>query len=232
MMNLLKKILLFVAIFVSIQQAYTQNYIVSEEYDPDTTYGDRASQIAKLVTVQWGLNTSFLDEDSNTKLWGSNHFSAKLNTEWKIKGSVYNVLQFGWDWNTFKLKNNNDVLLGDSSFYGKRKLRADYVTVQYSIVKYKTDDYDVNGNYLQLGICGGYKVYSAYYIWDELNGVKIKNRASKLPFVNKYKLDLSITYGSDEMLIFARYRLTELFTRSDTGYTNVGSFTIGIGIHM
>ena len=207
-----------------------QDYVVDEIFEPDNYSGGfvEVSPNNRII-YSWGLNVNNI-EPNIIKSIGSNYFDFRYQYNIPIVNKVYLTFGFGSNWNVFNLENDSNSLYIDSLFHEKRKLRFQNITstvgLRFQAKKYPNDSW-----YLEVNFSNEYLVKSTYLTWGEVDGMKYKNKFSKLNFVDKYQYGLEIRGGYKNISLFSRYRFSNLINHSSMG-VDLPNLTFGLQIDI
>lgn len=207
-----------------------QDYVVDEIFEPDNYSGGFAEVSPNnRIIYSWGLNIDNT-ELNLIKETGSNYFDFRYQYNIPVFKTVYFTLGFGSNWNVFNLNNDSNLLYIDSLFHEKRKLRFQNITsvvgLRFQAKKHPNESWCLEVNFLN-----EYLVRSNYLTWGELDGMRYKNKFSKLNFVEKYQYGLEVRSGYKNISLFSRYRFSSLINRS-LGCVDLPNLTFGLQLDI
>lgn len=207
-----------------------QDYVVDEIFEPDNYSGGFAEVSSNnRIIYSWGLNIDNT-ELNLIKETGSNYFDFRYQYNIPVLKTVYFTLGFGSNWNVFNLNNDSNLLYIDSLFHEKRKLRFQNITsvvgLRFQAKKHPNESWCLEVNFLN-----EYLVRSNYLTWGELDGMRYKNKFSKLNFVEKYQYGLEVRSGYKNISLFSRYRFSSLINRS-LGGVDLPNLTFGLQLDI
>ncbi|MBK21092.1 MAG: hypothetical protein CMP63_02070 [Flavobacteriales bacterium] len=190
-----------------------QDYVVDEIFEPDDYSGGFAEVSSNNRFIySWGLNVNN-SELNLIKVSGSNYFDFRYQYNLPILKKVYFTSGIGLSWNIFNLNNDSNSFYIDSLFHQKRKLRFQNITSVIGL-RFQGKKYPNESWCLEVNFSNEYLIRSNYITWGELDGMKYKNKFSKLNFVDKYQYGFEIRGGYKNISLFSRYRLSNLINRS------------------
>ncbi len=207
-----------------------QDYVVDETFEPND-YSGRFGEMSpnNRIIYSWGMNINNT-ESKLIKEVGSNYFDFRYQYNMPIVKKIYFTLGFGYNWNVFNLGNDSNSLYIDSLFHEKRKLRFQNITSNVGL-RFQTKKSPNDSWYLEFNFSNEYLVRSNYVTWGELDGMKYKNKLSKLTAVDKYQYGFEIRSGFKNISLFSRYRLSNLISRSISD-VDLPNLTFGLQIDI
>lgn len=137
---------------------------------------------------------------------------------------MYFTSGFGYNWKSYKLKEDSNFLYSDSLFSEKRKIRAQNLGLTLGL-RYQSKPNAINSFFIQANAYGEALMHSAYITWDEIDGSPIRKKLSELSYLNNYNYGIELKVGVSYFLIFAKYRLSSFVENSN--YTDLPVLTIG-----
>jgi len=191
-----------------------QDYVVDEIFEPkDYSNGFNEVSPNNRVLYSWGLNINN-SESNQISETGSNYFDVRYQYNIPLLKKLFITIGCGYNWNAFNLKNSINSFYVDSLFHEKIKLRFQNITSVIG-VRFQNNKYDNVSWFLEVNFLNDYLIKSNYLTWGELDGMKYKNKFSKLSFVNQYQNGLEIRLGYKNISLFSRYRLSTLLKGSN-----------------
>lgn len=204
-----------------------QDYLVDERFHPSNYKPDVKIEIKNHRSINsWALNTSAFDEDELINTWGSNYFAFKYQYDKPLFLGVHWNIGFGYNWDNYKLKQRSDMLLHDSIFHDKTKLRIQNVSF-HSGFRFQTHKNFKKALYLQLNGYANVTTYTKMINWDEVGEMKLKNETRSLSYVTPYHYGVETRVGYGMVSFYARYRLSNIF-EEESNYRELPRLAIGI----
>lgn len=239
MRNLSFKISFLFCMVLSVQLS-AQRILVDES--PDTTgeipkFGpNRAIFYYPLMKV--GGFAPVLEEGMYLNPWCTT-ISYELRTKAKICKWNAVVLDIGYRCDRFSIKENADHTI---PFFGgnSKRSRLSSHNVTFSLCDRINFGRRANiqGIYLDFGFYGDYVFRSShmtvyeYYDSNSMSGdhMKIKTRATKLPYINQFNYGLTARFGWEWGSFFGMYRMTDLIVNADplTPWPDMPKLSFGV----
>lgn len=219
-----KSFLLFFVFFG--HYLFAQDYVVEEKFDPDNYANDSTSFENFSLIARWG---NFVTNNAHGELIepiGSNYVEFKYQYYFEFFKGCKLAIGSGYSLEAFKLKNDSSTLFLDSLFHLKRKFRFHNISTNFGINFYSNKEQSIS-SFLQFGVYYDLGFRSSYITWDEVNEMKLRSRATKLPFINPYNYGFEVRLGYGRIAGFLRYRLTDKI-KDGFGYRLIPIFNFGI----
>jgi len=226
----MKKILLGLAILIG-NLIVAQDHLVNERFDPlDYHSSDSTISTNSRMTDSWGLNTNLLEDDELIDLWGSNSFTLSYKYDVPLFMGVHWNVGIGYNWDNYKFKTRNDMMLHDSISHEKVKLRIQNIVFQTAI-RFQSSKDLYKAFYLELGSYANVKTFTKYTTWDEVDDMKLKNQTNSLNYVTPFHYGFEARIGYGVISLYTKYRLSDIF-ESEVNYRELPKLSIGLVIEV
>lgn len=221
------KRILGVLLILIVQMSYSQDYLVDERFYPEDFEPEEKIEMENHRSINsWALNSSMLDEEELINTWGSNYFAFKYQYDQPLFLGVHWNLGFGYNWDNYKLKQRSDMMLHDSIFHDKSKLRIQNVSFHTGI-RFQTSKNSKKALFLQVNGYANVTTYTKLITWDEVGDMELKNQTKNLDYITPYHYGVESRVGYGMFSFFARYRLSDVFEAS-SNYRELPRFALGI----
>lgn len=226
-----KRITLLLVVLSSV--AFAQDYLVEEKYNPESysrnPFSGNAENPNHRGIYGWGLYDHAGAESPTTNRWGSNHFNIRYQYNQKLFLGTFLVFGTGYNWNSFNLLKSETSFYNDSTEYDKRKFRFQNITSHLGL-RFQTNENPDESFFLQVNGYWDILTHTAFNGWlEDENGVKIRNRKTKLNDTKINTFGLELRTGYAPFALFARYRLSDIF---DNSVIDLPLFNFGIDIEI
>lgn len=212
---------------------FAQDYLIKERFDPDNFSDvkiDTTSSNYHRLKSSWGLNTNLNEDDELISVWGSNLFSISYAYDRPLfKGFHWNF-GIGYNWDNYRFKSRDDMMLHDSIGHDKVKFRIQYASFNTGFRLQTSEDYSTSF-YLEVNGYFNVKTFTKYTTWDKLESMKIVHSASRLSYVNPYNYGFEAKIGYGSISFYSRYRLSNIFD-SESGYRELPRLALGITLEV
>ena len=216
---------------------FAQDYLIKEHFDPNNFFTEdlsgnlindsvKESKSCHRFRESWGLNTNLNEEDELISVWGSNLFSISYAYSKPLfKGFNWNF-GIGYNWDNYRLKTRNDMMLHDSISHDKVKLRIQNASLKTGF-RLQTSEKDSSSFYLEVLGYLNIKTFTKYNTWDKLGTMKLTSSTSRLGYVNPYHYGVEARIGYSLFSFYARYRLSNIFDL-ESGYRELPRLALGV----
>jgi len=225
-----KVFIISLLILSSITFANAQSVVLEDNVKADTLIPSFGKNRLFYMHNTIGYGVNFLNQSGvyETELSGSGNFMFGYTFKWKAN----NLLAFGFDlmWNTYdyKLKQDDNKLFPDSLKHEKQKIIFSDIAVSPFIrINFDKKRGDFLGYYLDLGGYGAYHLSRKLYTKDVLSTDEIsKSYINKYHALEKYNYGLYARLGFNSVIVFAKYRMSELLI--ENGVNDLPPLTVGL----
>ncbi len=182
----------------------------------------------------WGLCVSLLDNETNVRLLASNDYSFGIRQIYKLNNHLAAGYNVSYVRSIFSVKQVPGKNVHDTVLHNKENFlisRGDCSL--YFRVNFDRRRGAYMGHFLDLGVWGGRNFMRQRMIEDKSeNETTLRIWYKRVEYIEKYSYGAYAALGLNRYLIFARFRLSDLFDVT-CNFSQLPAFTFGleIGLH-
>ena len=234
-----KVIVLLVFIFL-LSKSYSQTILMEEDVNTDSIqsmWGKNLTHYGHFY-MSCGFVSSLSDEGASIIYGASGTYA--VGYRYKLKASNYYAI--GVDVNisslNYRLKQEDDKILPND-------IEHDKENIQFSRLKteiYQRISFDRRGNhigkYMDIGVFGSYIFSTKHFYKDEVENENFSTREvteKGLEYFENISYGITTRFGIDKWVIFADYRLSNLFKQIEgqsTPYPELPRLMVGVELSI
>ncbi len=220
----MKKTLIFLSILLFYITSFSQNTSDNEsytggKYSPE--YGPDKKHFFHSF-ISYGFYVSKSEGEGVDILYGySNSFTFGLRYKYEFSGHLAVGIETGYEYTTFKLKQEKSKLVPDTAIHDKEKFKLNNWNFGlFFRIKYR-EKRNTAGNFIDIGMFGNwlFDVKHQYSENVDLSNQpagykKLKIKHDDLNYFSKFHYGTMLKIGFSNFVIYGKYRLSDLFTKS------------------
>lgn len=189
--------------------------------------------------LHFGVNANLIESGVPTRVITGSNYGTSYLSKIRINQLLSLIVDFGYERYGYKVRQDGNKIFADTLKHKREKI-ALHTLHGGSFVRINFDKLwgprrgDHVGNFVDIGIDGSWNFFRRYVVKDKNEDEKgfTKRVIRNMNFIKKWQYGLKARLGFNRLMLYGRYRISDLVSQSQFNNTFLPRFTFGIGIGL